>query len=246
MLGKDSVAISYDYKRGEPRGKLTRKQKKEANIRPLTMADLAQEDNKQGDCIDCKLCVKVCPTGIDIRNGNQLECVNCTACIDACDEVMDKIKKPRGLIRYASHNNIENGTKFKFTSRILAYSGVLLILLSVLGFLLIQRGQIETTFLRQAGTTYQETNDGKIMNVYQVTIVNKSPDDKVITKFVVINKKGAEVVLPGNKIEIKKTVTAVQKVIVRIPKEEITDLITRLKIEVWAGKEKLETVSTNF
>ncbi len=98
LLDQDSVVISYDYVRGEPRGKIRK----------------SETQDKKGDCVDCHLCVDVCPTGIDIRDGVQLECVNCTACIDACDDVMDKIKKPRGLIRYDSLNGIENKEKEKF------------------------------------------------------------------------------------------------------------------------------------
>lgn len=95
LLNKDSMAVSYDFKRGEPRGKIKKGEIQEG----------------QGDCIDCKLCVHVCPTGIDIRNGTQLECVNCTACMDACDEVMTKVNRPKGLIRIASYNGIVEGTK---------------------------------------------------------------------------------------------------------------------------------------
>ena len=86
----------------------------------------------KGDCIDCHLCVDVCPTGIDIRNGIQLECVNCTACIDACDEVMEKINRPKKLIKYASLNGIENKTKFKITPRMMLYSVILVVLLEFL------------------------------------------------------------------------------------------------------------------
>lgn len=105
LLDRNSIVVAYDDKRGEPRGKLKR-----------------GEDRTKGDCIDCKLCVDVCPTGIDIRNGIQLECVNCTACIDACDEVMVKIGKPKRLIRYDSLNGISLGEKFRISPRILTYT----------------------------------------------------------------------------------------------------------------------------
>ncbi|HEY6906901.1 MAG TPA: cytochrome c oxidase accessory protein CcoG, partial [Ignavibacteriaceae bacterium] len=99
LLDRDSIVIAYDNVRGEPRGKIKK----------------GADQSHLGDCIDCRLCVDVCPTGIDIRDGIQLECVNCTACIDACDEVMDKVSRPRGLIRFASLNSIENKSKFRFT-----------------------------------------------------------------------------------------------------------------------------------
>jgi cytochrome c oxidase accessory protein FixG len=115
MLDQNSTVIAYDNKRGEPRGPLRK------NV----------EQPDKGDCIDCNQCVDVCPTGIDIRNGTQLECVNCTACIDACDYVMDKINKPRGLVRYASKNEIEHGVKSIFTARSVAYTVVLLLIISL-------------------------------------------------------------------------------------------------------------------
>jgi polyferredoxin len=108
-----SVIIAYDYKRGEPRGKLNK---------------------VEGDCIDCGLCVDVCPTGIDIRNGVQLECVNCTACIDECNQVMKKIKKPEWLIKYASLNQLEKNSGFRFTPRMIIYSVILILLVSVLTY----------------------------------------------------------------------------------------------------------------
>lgn len=95
LVTRETMTVIYDDKRGEPRGRVTKSQKD------------APVDETKGDCVDCKLCIQVCPTGIDIRNGVQLECVNCTACIDICDEVMDKVGKPKGLIRYASVDTIE-------------------------------------------------------------------------------------------------------------------------------------------
>ena len=117
LLDRNSIVVAYDYVRGEPRTK------------PKKV-----EDTKAGDCIDCKACVRVCPTGIDIRNGTQLECVNCTACIDACDHIMEEIGKPKGLIRYDSENGIAKGTKLKVTPRIIGYSAVLLLLVVGLSF----------------------------------------------------------------------------------------------------------------
>ncbi len=121
LLDNKSVLVAYDYKRGEKEKGRAKFNKKED--RPAS---------GKGDCIDCKQCVHVCPTGIDIRNGTQLECVNCTACIDECDTIMEKIGYPKGLIRYASVDNIEKKAKFKFTPRIKGYTAVLTILIGVL------------------------------------------------------------------------------------------------------------------
>jgi polyferredoxin len=116
----------------------------------------------------------VCPTGIDIRNGTQMECVHCTACIDACDEVMDKVGRPRGLIRYASLNGIEKRERLRVTPRILAYCGILLILGSVLAVVLTSRSDIDATLLRASGALFQVTAEGRISNLYILKLVNKT------------------------------------------------------------------------
>ncbi|MFT5765492.1 MAG: cytochrome c oxidase accessory protein FixG, partial [Saprospiraceae bacterium] len=168
LLVKESIVVVYDWIRGEPRGKI-RKQKNTFQALPIV-----EQPKPLGDCIDCKLCVHVCPTGIDIRNGTQLECVNCTACIDACDEVMEKIGRPVGLIRYDSHDNIENHQKKIFTPRVWAYTGVLLVLIIFQSFLFISRTDVETILLKTPGMLFQETQDGKISNLYNYQVINKT------------------------------------------------------------------------
>jgi cytochrome c oxidase accessory protein FixG len=163
LLVKNSIVVAYDWLRGEPRGKLKKHQ--------------ATITEKQGDCIDCKLCVHVCPTGIDIRNGTQLECVNCTACIDVCDDVMTKIHKPKGLIRYSSYTAIKEGTQKLFTSRIAGYTIVLTALISLLSYFVFTRADIETTVLKVPGTLYTKTDDGQITNLYSIEFVNKTFED---------------------------------------------------------------------
>ena len=160
LLNKDSLAVSYDFIRGEKRGKLAKGQ--------------VQEDH--GDCIDCKLCVHACPTGIDIRNGNQLECVNCTACMDACDEVMEKIHKPKGLIRISSHNAILQGIQKIFTPRIAGYTVLLVLLMTLLSFLIANRSEVEITILRVPGQLYQKAEDGDYTNLYNIQFINKTFD----------------------------------------------------------------------
>ncbi|WP_306416739.1 cytochrome c oxidase accessory protein CcoG [Fulvivirga maritima] len=164
LLDKKSIAVMYDWVRGEPRGKLKKK----------------QEEAPKGDCIDCKLCVHACPTGIDIRNGTQLECVNCTACIDACNEVMQKVNLPTGLIRYSSYEAVEKGKQKIFTKRAAAYSVVLVLLLSFFGFSLATRSEIETTVLKVPGQLYQRTDDGHITNLYNIQFVNKTFEDMTL------------------------------------------------------------------
>lgn len=157
LLDVNSIIVSYDYKRGEPRGN-------------------KKDGIDKGDCIDCGQCVQVCPTGIDIRNGSQLECINCTACIDACDSVMDKVKKPRGLIRFASEKEISEGAKFKITPRMVGYSSLLIGLMIFLSILIFGRADLETSILRTPGMLYQEQEGGKISNLYNFKIINKTVD----------------------------------------------------------------------
>jgi cytochrome c oxidase accessory protein FixG len=158
LLDKNSIVVAYDYLRGEPRNK-----KKAAE--------------GAGDCIDCGMCVNVCPTYIDIRNGTQLECVNCTACIDACNMMMKKVNKPENLITFASENQIASGKKFEFTYRIKAYSGVLVVLMVLLGILIVTRTTFDATILRVPGQGMQENKDGTISNLFRIKVTNKSNRD---------------------------------------------------------------------
>lgn len=242
LLGKDSIVIAYDYVRGEPRGKLKRKDNVSSSDN-LTLNDFIKP---QGDCIDCKLCVQVCPTGIDIRNGTQLECVNCTACIDACDEVMDKIEKPRGLIRYASFNNIVNSQAFKVTPRIIAYSMVLVALLSLDAFLLLNREPLHATILKVRGTLYQEMPNGNVANMYEVNLVNKTDQPITITDFKITNKKGGDAKIAGNQVVVKGGESTTAVVVVELPKNQLDGMKTKVNIDIWSGNKKLTTKSVNF
>jgi cytochrome c oxidase accessory protein FixG len=157
LLDKQSIVVAYDYVRGEPREKFHKNEVRAA-----------------GDCIDCFQCVKVCPTGIDIRNGTQLECVNCTACIDACDNIMEKVNKPKGLIRYTSEEGIRSGEKLKLSPRIIGYSIVLMALITGLGFGLSTRGTLDSSILRAPGTMFQTVGEDSISNLYHIKSVNKT------------------------------------------------------------------------
>ena len=161
LLDNQSIIVAYDYERGEPRGKRAK-----------------DNENLIGDCIDCKICVQVCPTGIDIRNGTQMECINCTACIDACDMVMEKINRPIRLIGFKSEEEIKNKQPFRLSKRIYGYSAVLLILMSVLGYLLIARSDVKATILRASGTLYQiREQDHTVSNLFNAELVNKTSKD---------------------------------------------------------------------
>lgn len=230
LLNKDSMAVAYDFVRGEPRGKLKK--------------GVIQED--KGDCIDCKLCVHVCPTGIDIRNGTQLECINCTACMDACDEVMDKVDKPRGLIRISSYNNIVEGKKSVFTTRVIAYMIVLTALVTVVTTLMLRRSDIDATALRVPGQLYTKTEAGNIQNLYNILMVNKTFDPANV-EIRLRDKPDAELVIAGgNSLEIGANSTKELTVFVTLPPEDIDGAKTEIVFEVLRDGEIIETAKTNF
>jgi cytochrome c oxidase accessory protein FixG len=160
LLDRHSVVVAYDYVRGEPREK-----QRKGFVR------------KGGDCVDCNLCVHVCPTGIDIRNGTQLDCTNCTACMDACDFMMEKTDRPLGLIRYASETNIADGKPIVITPRLKAYIAVLILLLVGWLAILFTRSSVDMEVRKVSGLLYQERKNGDVTNLYNFMFLNKSHYD---------------------------------------------------------------------
>lgn len=232
LLDKNSIAVSYDYKRGEPRG-LNKKVSEPAS-------------QKLGDCIDCHLCVDVCPTGIDIRNGTQLECVNCTACMDACDGVMNKLKRPSGLIRYSSYDGIAEGNNRHFTPRVMAYSVVLLVLASFVVFLLMHRKPIETTILRTPGSLNQVISAGVLQNVYNVQVVNKSYENKSVT-FKIINRADATLKSAGQTpLPLLSDKVAETILFVSMPEDGLKLANEPITVGVYVDGKLIEEVKTNF
>jgi cytochrome c oxidase accessory protein FixG len=229
MLDRNSVVVAYDNVRGEPRGKIRK----------------GEDQSTKGDCVDCNLCVDVCPTGIDIRNGTQLECVNCTMCIDACNSVMNKINKPEGLIRFDSVNNIESGIGFKWSPRIIAYCSVLLVLLGVFIAALLSRTDIEAVLTRAPGSMPSVGTDGMVTNVFKLELVNKTFKD-IEFDIKVINRNYAQLILPegdhmidGGKVEEKV-------VLIRMPQDSIKSNRTTLALDVSIDNKKLKTIETSF
>ena len=162
MFDKDTLIISYDEERGEPRGSRKRTE------------DPAQKG--LGSCIDCQLCVQVCPTGIDIREGLQYECIACAACIDACDSIMDRMDYPRGLIRYTTENALHNKKSSIFRPRVLVYATILIALISVLVGSLATRTPLILDVIRDRNTLYREVSDGFVENIYTLKIINQHQD----------------------------------------------------------------------
>jgi cytochrome c oxidase accessory protein FixG len=228
LLVKDSIVIAYDWLRGEPRGHRKK-----------------NEVQTTGDCIDCKICVHVCPTGIDIRNGTQLECVNCTACIDACDDVMVKIGKPKGLIRYASYNSIKNGIVRIINGRVIGYTFVLLTLLAILSFALITRSDVETTILKVSGTLYQR-EPGYITNLYNVEFVNKTFDPLELSIRVESPATAQVQKADGQSILVPAEGFTKSVYFIRIPEQDVTNARTVVQLGIYHNGKKVETVKAKF
>ena len=229
LLDQDSIVIAYDYKRGEPRSKLKK----------------GEDNSSKGDCIDCHLCVDVCPTGIDIRNGIQLECVNCTACIDACDAVMEKIKKPKKLIKYASLNGIENKSNFRFTPRMMLYSVILAVLLGVLGYLLSVRTEYSVNILRTPGMLFQEQPDGKVSNVYDLNIVNKTFNETPV-RIKLESPVSGELKLVGKDITLKSQQIVETKFLVLLNKSDLKKMNTPIEIGIYDDNKLIKKIKTSF
>ena len=233
LLDKKSIVVAYDYVRGEA-----------TNGRNKIRKGEDREAKGYGDCIDCKQCVLVCPTGIDIRNGTQLECVNCTACIDACDEVMDNVGFDRGLIRYASEDDIKKGEKFKFNGRIIAYTAVLTVLIGAFVTMLLLRTDIEATVLRIPGQMFT-TTDTAVENVYTFKLINKTVHDIDDVDIKLLSHKG-EIEIVGGKTSVAKEGMKEGTLFIKINKDDLSSSSEKLKLGIYADGKLIEKVSTNF
>ncbi|WP_027375968.1 cytochrome c oxidase accessory protein CcoG [Kaistella palustris] len=232
LIDKQTINVYYDFKRGENRAKWRKGEDRAAA--------------GKGDCIDCNQCVVVCPTGIDIRDGQQLECVNCTACIDACDEVMVKTGLPPGLIRYATEDEIEKELPFKYTTRTKAYTVVLALMIGFLGFLLYNRNPVEAKFIKPAGSSFF-VRDSKITNTYNYTFLNKSNRDAVLTIKVLEPANGEISLSQTNKIKIKKGDITKGTVNISFPQKDIKLSKQNISIGVYDENGKLlDTFKTYF
>ncbi|TSE25061.1 cytochrome c oxidase accessory protein CcoG [Tepidimonas sediminis] len=204
MFDKDTMIVTYDARRGEPRGA----RKKSADPKALGL----------GDCIDCTLCVQVCPTGIDIRNGLQYECIGCGACADVCDEVMEKMGYPKGLVKYSTQNGMAHGwtraqmIRRAFRPRVLVYSAILLTIVAALGVSLWLRVPLKVDVIRDRGALARLVEMGRIENVYRIQFMNASEHERELA----ITVEG----LPGIEVASEPSVhllpTEVRSVAVRV------------------------------
>jgi cytochrome c oxidase accessory protein FixG len=230
LIDPSTIVISYDYLRGEPRGH----QKKGST----------REETGLGDCIDCYACVDVCPTGIDIRNGTQLECVNCTACIDACDNVMDRIGKPRGLIRYASEKEISSGKRVGWSPRIIAYSIVLLAILTFAAVTLFTRSDVDAVIIRTPGVLCQKAGADSLINMYNIKVVNKTRFEKDVD-IKLVGHKG-RVTIVGGDLLVPPEARAESILFVKIANKDIESENMTLKLAIFSDGEEIDQTEVTF
>ncbi|MFH1303601.1 MAG: 4Fe-4S dicluster domain-containing protein, partial [Planctomycetota bacterium] len=228
LLDNNSIVVAYDQKRGEPRG---------------PAAGLGDE-SAFGDCLDCQACVRVCPTGIDIRNGTQLECINCTACIDVCNKVMAKAGRRPKLIRYSSYNQLATGSGFRLTGRLIAYGTILATLVGLLAFLTFGRSKIDTTILRTAGSLYEELEGGRIRNLYTIKILNRTSHELNLD----LNLKRADGIIQvvGPPLTVGRYGSMESVFAIEIPRESLYSANSSIVIEMAGGDEILDEITTTF
>ena len=236
LLDNKSIVVAYDHKRGEAENGRKKFRKK--------------EDRKalgHGDCIDCMQCVHVCPTGIDIRNGTQLECVNCTACIDECDHIMKSINLPKGLIRYASEDNIEKKEPFKLTARMKGYIAVLVILIGVLAGMLALRNDVEARILRLPGQLYEHKDNDIISNVFTYKLVNKTTETIEDVSFRLRGINGEiKLVSTSNTFKVDAQGIAEGTLFIELKQSDLSGDKNKLRIDVYNKEKLIETTTVNF
>ncbi len=235
LLDNKTIVVAYDHKRGEAENG-RKKWRKNEDRQALGV----------GDCIDCFQCVNVCPTGIDIRNGTQLECVNCTACIDECDEIMEKVNLPKGLIRYASEDEITKKEKFKFTPRLKGYTAVLVILTGVLIGMLFLRNDLEANILRLPGQLYEHKAGNMISNVFTYKLLNKTTKEIPDVHFKLLSHTGTLRLVRKNNFSVPAEALAEGTLFIEINLAALNGDKDKIKIGVYSGDKLIETTSASF
>lgn len=235
LLDNKSVIVAYDHKRGEDENGRKKFRK--------------NEDRKalgHGDCIDCFQCVNVCPTGIDIRNGTQLECVNCTACIDACDSIMESVNLPKGLIRYASEENIEKKKPFQFTARMKGYAAILFILTGVLIGMLFLRSDVEAVVLRLPGQLYELKENNMVSNVYTYKLINKTTKEYSNVEFKLLSHKGTINFVSQHSVTVPPQELVEGTLFIELHSAALEGHKNKVEIGVYSNGTLIERAYTNF
>ena len=236
FIDSHTITVTYDWKRGEPRGKAGSPSSRTPSLRGST---------SPGDCVDCAQCVTVCPTGIDIRNGIQLECVNCTACMDACDGVMRRLHRPPGLIRLTSDDAIRTGRTAWLTVRVAAYAAVWTLLVGTTVTLLVLRRDVDVLILRQPGTLYAAVGADTIGNFYNVQVINRTAEARAL-EYRVVRPAGATITPLGPIGHAGPHGIVESRMLVTVPPGGLTGAATPLQFEVSSGGRVIHVIDSSF
>jgi cytochrome c oxidase accessory protein FixG len=229
LTDRHTLTVTYDRRRGEPRGKLVR----------------GAAAHATGDCVDCAQCVTVCPTGIDIRNGIQLECINCTACMDACDDVMRRLHRPTGLIRITSDEAVRTGVAHWLTPRVKAYGAIWLALVVTVTALILRRADLDVLILRQPGTLYSTLEDGAIANFYNVQVINRANRHRTL-EFRATSPAGATIE-PLGPIQAAAPHGLIEsRLLLKVPAAGVAGTTTPVTFEVLADGVVVETIDSTL
>ena len=231
LIDPRTITVTYDSVRGEPRGKRRK--------------DPAAGEPRQGDCIDCHQCVTICPTGIDIRNGIQLECVNCTACIDACNDVMRRIGQPEGLIRMTSDESMRSTRRAGIPWRVSAYAAVWLVLVATVTTLLMTRRDLDVLVLRQPGTLFTMTSEGRIANFYTLQAFNRT-SRAVRFSLEVVEPRGAAIRPLGTPDQVGPHGLLEGRFLLEAPPDALAGASTAVRIAVRSDGASVETIETRL
>jgi cytochrome c oxidase accessory protein FixG len=219
LLDQKSLIVGYDTARGEPR--------RRPGKGGVPAADA-------GDCVDCSACVQTCPTGIDIRDGLQMECIHCTQCMDACDAIMDRVRKPRGLVRYGSRAEFEGKPARMLRPRVILYPAALALTLGLLGFLLLTRRDAEVTVLRGSGLPYTLQADGRVVNQVRVKVTNRGAAERHY-RIALLEADEAQLIAPENPLRLKAGEARTTTVFVVLPREAFPEGVRHVAFRVSDG-----------
>jgi len=236
LLDRRSLIVGYDHRRGEPRGKLGR--------RGLPLVAVPA---RAGDCIDCGACVVACPTGIDIRDGLQMECIHCTQCMDACDSIMDRIGRPRGLIRYSSRDELGGAPRRLLRARIVLYPVLVVLVWGALVVALAHRQPADVTVLRGLGSPFTVLPSGAVSNQIRVKIVNRDGVDHRYR--IEVEPAGGErgesleMIAPDNPLPVAAGKSATATVFVTAPQGGFDDGRREVRVRISDGSGWSDTIA---
>ncbi len=243
LVDNDSIAVTYDFARGEERAKAGVRKRIDGVV--TNEPRDASSPQNLGDCIDCEQCVKVCPTGIDIRNGIQLECINCTACMDACDDVMRKVGKPEELITYTSHNAVEEGRKQRFfTPRVVGYLAVFAVFLGLFTYFFLTRPEIHTVILREPGMLYNALPDNRFSNFYNAKFFNKTFNELEIE--LKLHTPGGEIQFLGALEPVPGQQQLERRLMVFMDGDQLAGSSTPIEFGIYQDGKLIQTIRSGF